>query len=77
MLCYEGIPSTYIETAEFDCLRDGAVLYAGRLSESGIAVEIRNTKGTVHGYDMMLKSSIVKEQIENRIRFLGRAFLRE
>ena len=74
---YEGIPSTYIETAEFDCLRDGAVLYAGRLSESGIAVEIRNIKGTVHGYDMMLKSNIVKEQIENRIRFLGRAFLRE
>lgn len=67
---FEGVPRTYIETAEFDCLRDGAILYADKLRESGIEVEAHNTKGTVHGYDMMLHSSMVKERIAARIRFL-------
>ncbi len=69
-----GVPMTYIETAEFDALRDGAILYAEKLRTAGIEVELHNTKGTVHGYDMMLKSSIVKDLIEQRISFLSRAF---
>lgn len=71
---FEGIPDTYIETAEFDCLRDGAVIYADKLREIGIPVELHNTKGTIHGYDMALKSSIVKELIGKRIEFLKKAF---
>lgn len=71
---FEGIPATYIETAQFDCLRDGAVIYANKLCENGIPVELHATKGTVHGYDMMLKSGIVKELIENRVAFLKKAF---
>ncbi len=70
---FAGIPMTYIETAEFDCLRDGAILYAEKLRENGIPVELYNTKGTVHGYDMMLRSGIVKDLIEKRIRFLEKA----
>ncbi len=69
-----GIPMTYIETAEFDALRDGAILYAERLRAARIEVELHNTKGTVHGYDMMLKSGIVKDLIGKRIGFLKRAF---
>ena len=65
---------TYPIYPEFDCLRDGAILYAQKLCENGIAVELHNTSGTVHGYDMMLKSSIVKDLIEQRISFLTRAF---
>jgi len=72
---FAGIPTTYIETAEFDCLRDGAILYAEKLRENGIAVELHNTEGTVHGYDMMLKSGIVQDLIEKRIAFLNRVFL--
>ncbi len=71
---FAGIPTTYIETAEFDCLRDGAVLYAEKLRENGITVELHNTEGTVHGYDMMLKSGIVQDLIEKRIAFLNRVF---
>ncbi|MBQ6602235.1 MAG: alpha/beta hydrolase [Eubacterium sp.] len=73
---YEGIPMTYIETAQFDCLRDGALIYADRLKECGIPVELYKTKGTVHGYDMMLKSRIVKALIEKRVAFLKKAFLK-
>ena len=71
---FEGIPTTYIETAKYDCLRDGAVIYAQKLCENGIEAELHNTEGTVHGYDMVLKSGIVKELIEKRIAFLERAF---
>jgi len=71
---FEGIPETYIETAEFDCLRDGAVIYADKLREIGIPVELHNTKGTIHGYDMALKSSIVKDLVGKRIGFLKKAF---
>ena len=70
----ERIPMTYIETAEYDCLRDGAIIYADRLRNLGISVELHNTEGTVHGYDMALKSSIVQDLIEKRIAFLKRAF---
>ncbi len=70
---FAGTPMTYIETAEFDALRDGAILYAEKLRAEGIEVELHNTEGTVHGYDMMLKSSIVKDLIGRRIAFLKRA----
>ena len=65
---------TYIETAEYDCLRDGANIYADKLRDLGISVELHNTEGTVHGYDMALKSSIVKDLIEKRVDFLKSAF---
>ncbi len=71
---FQGLPATYIETAEFDCLRDGGILYAEKLRECGIPVELHNTEGTVHGYDMILKSGVVRELIEQRVRFLKRAF---
>lgn len=71
---FEGIPETYIETAELDCLRDGAILYAEKLRACGIRVELHNTEGTVHGYDMMLKSGIVQDLIEKRIAFLNGVF---
>ena len=71
---FAGVPMTYIETAEFDALRDGAILYAEKLQAERIDVELHNTKGTIHGYDMMLKSGIVKELIGKRTDFLKRAF---
>ena len=32
----EGLPPAYIEKAEFDCLRDGGILYAERLRQFGV-----------------------------------------
>ena len=72
---FDGVPSTYIETAEYDALRGGAVLYAEKLRENGIRVELHNTRGTLHGYDMVLQSSIVKSLVKKRIRFLRQALM--
>ena len=34
----KGLPPTYIETAEFDCLRDEGLLYAQKLNDTNITV---------------------------------------
>lgn len=69
---FAGVPATYIETAEFDCLRDGALIYADRLRAEGIPVELHQTKGTPHGYDMALSSGVVQGLVEKRAAFLKR-----
>ncbi|MHB1152980.1 MAG: alpha/beta hydrolase [Eubacteriales bacterium] len=70
----EGLPPAYIETAEFDCLRDGGILYAERLRESGVPVELYNTEGTMHGFDVVTDSPIVRACVDKRILFLQKIF---
>ena len=66
----EGLPPVYIETAEFDCLRDGGSLYGEKLRSFGVPVELHNTEGTIHGFDIELKSGIVRECVDRRVAFL-------
>lgn len=68
------IPDTYIETAEYDCLRDEGIQYGKRLRDAGAKVEINETRGTIHGYDVALKAKIAAENIEKRILFLKKGF---
>ena len=70
----EGLPAAYIETAEFDCLRDGGILYGERLQQFGVSSELYNTKGTMHGFDIVLDSQIVRGCVNRRITFLRREF---
>lgn len=63
----DGLPRTYIEVAELDCLRDEGIAYAERLKESGIPVEFYEIKGAIHGYDNAEESSIVEEYYQKRI----------
>lgn len=65
-----GMPPAYIETAEFDCLRDGGILYAEKLQRFGVPVTLHNTKGTIHGFDIELESAIVRACVEQRIAFI-------
>lgn len=71
-----GLPPAYIETAEFDCLRDGGLLYAERLEQFLVPVELNNTMGTIHGFDIEMTSPIVRECVESRVAFLRKAFKR-
>lgn len=68
------IPPTYLETAEFDCLRDEGILYAERLMQFKVPVELHNTVGTIHGFDLEESSAIVHDCIEKRVAFLRQAF---
>ena len=46
-----GLPAAYIESAEFDPLRDEAHNYADALEAAGVEVQRELVKGAVHGYD--------------------------
>jgi len=69
-----NLPDTYIETAEFDCLHDEALEYAERLKGDGVSVELNETRGTMHGYDIVPDSEIVRQSINMRIDFMRKTF---
>lgn len=65
---------TYVETAEFDCLRDEGLACTRKVARTGVLVIIRRTAGTFHGWDMAFRASPVQECVRERIRFLNRMF---
>jgi len=71
------IPDTYIETAEYDCLHDEGILYGKRLREAGASVEINETRGTIHGYDSAINTTVAIRNIQKRISFLKKGFTAE
>ena len=66
---YTEFPSTYIETAEFDCLRDEALELANKLQTAGVNLTLNETKGTMHGYDQV-DCQISIDNINKRINWL-------
>ena len=66
----EVLPPTYIETAEFDCLHDEAILYAEKIKNRTAELQINETKGTFHGYDMLSSHPISKDSVAKRIAFI-------
>lgn len=69
-----GMPPTYVETAEFDCLHDDGILYADRLSKENCDVVLNETRGTVHAYDMAKDSAVLKRSLERRAAFIKELF---
>lgn len=70
----EKLPAAYFETAEFDCLCDEGILYAERLIATGVPVVLNKTHGTIHGFDIALKSEIVKDCVDQRVDYINRIF---
>ncbi len=68
------LPPAYIETAEFDCLHDDGILYAELLEKEGIATEIFETKGTMHGYDIALKAPMTARAVKKRADYMKKMF---
>lgn len=64
------LPPAFVESAEFDPLRDEGLEYARRMKADGVEVVIHETKGTVHGYDAIKRSSITHDSLEKRLVFL-------
>lgn len=72
---FMGLPPAYIETAEFDCLHDDGILYSERLRLAGVDVTLNETKGTMHGFDIMQKASTTKSALEARISFMKKWYM--
>jgi len=71
---FENMPATYLEVAEFDCLRDEGINFATALQESGVQVELNETMGTVHGFEIAESSELVHQIIGKRIKALKEGF---
>lgn len=72
---YAGdFPPCYIETAQYDCLHDEAVLLALKISERGIPITLNRTLKTMHGFDIVGSSPITQRALESRISALRKAF---
>lgn len=71
----KNLAPAYVETGEYDPLRDEGINYAKALQTNGVTVELNETQGTVHGFDALVpESSISKTAIEMRAAFLRQIF---
>jgi acetyl esterase/lipase len=69
----EGLPPTYMMTAEFDPLRDEGIDYAARLLEAGVPTELHNYAGAFHGFDQMGNAMLSRAALEEQHAALRRA----
>ncbi len=65
-----GLAPAYVETAEFDPLRDEGKVYAKRLREAGVSVTEHHPAGTIHGFDMVKPNHLAQEALHKRCEFL-------
>lgn len=68
------LPAAYVEVAEFDCLRDEGILFARTLKKHQVPVELNQTTGTIHGFEIAEDSEIVKQSLIRRVDALKEAF---
>lgn len=69
----KGLPNAYVETAEFDCLRDEGAAYGAALQKAGSTVEMNMTAGTVHGFELAWNAEPTQTAIDRRVNALRRA----
>src|SRR5690606_10754789 len=58
-----GLPAAYIASAELCPNRDENILYALRLLQAGVSVELHQWAGTFHGSQAILSAEISRRQI--------------
>tara|TARA_R110002049_G_scaffold23490_57_gene82869 strand:- start:671 stop:1651 length:981 start_codon:yes stop_codon:yes gene_type:complete len=68
-----GLPPAYVNTMEFDPLRDEGVEYALKLMRAGIATELHSFPGTFHGSSLFSSAQISRRESREMFTVLGRA----
>jgi acetyl esterase/lipase len=68
-----GLPPAYVSTAENDPLRDEGIMYAMRLLQAGVSVELHQFPGTFHGSAMVTTAEVSKRSQRESSAVLRRA----
>ena len=68
-----GLPPAYVSTMEFDPLRDEGLVYAMRLLEAGVSVELHSYAGTFHGSSLVPQAEPSRRNAEEVMYVLRRA----
>lgn len=71
---FENLPDAYVETAEFDCLHDEGIAYAEKLKQAGAKVEINETRGSYHGFDIQEDREYSKRMLSHRCDVMKKVF---
>ena len=67
-----GLPPAYVSTMEFDPLRDEGIVYAMRLLEHGVTVELHQYPGTFHGSHIIQSARVSQTTVAEMIDALRR-----
>lgn len=68
------LPRTYIDTGSAEGFRDEILIYAGRLSEAGVSVDLHMWGGGFHSFDMAVDHAAVsRASSATREEFIRRA----
>jgi acetyl esterase/lipase len=67
-----GLPPAYVSTMEFDPLRDEGIIYAMRLLEAGVPVELHQYPGCFHGSSLVTTAGVSRRQAAEMIDVLRR-----
>jgi acetyl esterase/lipase len=71
-----GLPPAYVSTMEYDPLRDEGILYALRMLQAGVSVELHSFSGTWHGSTAITAAAVSRRQLDEMVVVLRRALCR-